>query len=126
LDNWLQRQLEIVCRVFYNNVVKIYPRWSDWHPGCLGGITLTPSELPNISRLSSIIRDFLLSCQWQPVRFYRSRHIPHSGWKITAQLNLPLNSAGYCYLSQFPLFDHYGHTYEYHFPSDVLQCTAVV
>ena len=53
------------------------------------------------------------------------RPVLHAG-KATAQFNLPLNSAVSCLFSQFPLFDHSGHTHEYHFPSDVLQCTAVV
>jgi hypothetical protein len=102
----------------------------------MGGITLTPSELPGVFRLSSIIRDFLLSGQWQPVISPVNRGSTvlvtsltqaclHAG-KVTAQFNLPLNSAVYCYFSQVPLSDHYDHTYEYHFPSDVLQCTAVV
>jgi hypothetical protein len=53
------------------------------------------------------------------------RPVLHAG-KLTAQFNLPLNSAVSCLFSQFPLFDQSGRTHEYHFPSDVLQCTAVV
>jgi hypothetical protein len=53
------------------------------------------------------------------------RPVLHAG-KVTAQFNLPLNSADYCQLPQYALSDHNGHTYEYHFPSDVLQCKAVV